>query len=369
MKQQTQIVMGASSTNGTKAVIGGLQDFIDASLESDRGFGVYGYKTSSSINPFRLMTNVEVKPTVTGTGNDAVTTWHYTPIRYWDSNPEISYWFIAYWPYFGTSAGSGPYVSESNRTLTIHDIPNWQDATTGNDIMTSGRNGQYRSTVEPEPAFYGGTVIFNFSHILAQIVIKGYYVGVEQTPVKIVDLTLKKGDGQNFLRSDGTATFTQEISGNSTGQFSNIESAGTNRVLYGTANDATQTGVTLTTNAFVNENATNYTQQYISDNISEDICTWLTVPFDGREVGGVKKGYEGLTLDVTYALVDPANPNANVPTTTVAVDGINLGATEAGKSYVLNLKFNSAGGGIDVESIWVTEWNTLVNVDHDVFNW
>lgn len=352
--KQTQIVMGASSTYGTKAVIGNK----DQLVADGSPFGVFGYKTVSNSsdpnNQYRIFNNTQVSPSVTVINEKNDTAWTYSPIRYWDSNPNVSYQFIAYWPWVGTSSQNGPYVEESSKLLTIHNIPNWQDSVTALDIMTSTRMGKYRGG-NPN-AFGSGTVVFNFSHILSKIVIKGYYIGDKNTHITIKKITLK---GSNFLLSTGKADYTEGFNENSstTPAFSTVSTGNTAHVLF----DDTQENVSscvLPETSFDDETPANLQpgQTDPTPYTPARVCTWLTIP---------SGGWQNLLLTISYCIGD-SSPQ-EITTSTPFSIGTNS-TTEKAKSYVITLKFDSAGGGVDVGSVNVKDWVNQ-DVTHDVFNW
>lgn len=337
---EDEIMMGALSVS-TKALVNNKQELITQAWnngENSTGFGVFGYKKKSDFT--RLFNNVEVKPT-SGSEN---TTWSYSPLRYWDSDPVVSYQFIAYWPHMtAEDPGDGSvYVSESNRVLTIHNIPNWQDATVGADIMTSARTGQYRSSTG-DALFGNGMVPFTFTHRLALVGFTGFYIGIEDIKVKITNITLRKNTS-DILSANGKVSYTEPFGGQdgSTG-FSAPVKAADNVVLYNNP-----TGVVLDSDQFLDE-----TQPGDSYTPAE-ICTWLSVPSDG---------WDNVFVDVHYSIGDGSTQTS---TLNLSLDD---GQTVGGYSYIFKLKFDTAGGGIIVETIFVKDWSNPIEVSKPVYNW
>lgn len=350
VKQQTQIVMGASSTNGTKAVVSSKKSLVDVSLAQSTGFGVFGYKNyiDQSASAFRVFNNPMVEPHINASVTPADTSWTYTPIRYWDSNPNVTYYFIAYWPWIGTTSGNDTYVEESNRTLTIHNIPNWQDSVNALDIMTSARNGQYRTTQSTEPLFYGGKVNFNFSHILAKFIIRGYYIGDISTHITVHKITLM---GSDFLLSNGVADYSEQFGEqvNPTAAFGTVSTGNTDRILF---DDTPQDvdGCELPETSFDDEIAP-------ATQVPQTICTWLTVP---------SSGFQNLSLKISFSIGQSAPQDITVTGLTIG-----SGTTVKSNSYIITLKFDSSSGGIKLEQVAIKDWVPVQTTDddRDVYNW
>ena len=346
-EEKTRIVMGQPSvSNATKAAINSLT----ALQESGLDFGVFGYKTrqvDQSFEIFRLFNNTPV------TYDDQNTIWTYTPTRYWDSNPNVSYQFFAYWPHLGSSAPqngsawvSATDVNSLNSTadmsFTLNNIPNWQNAADANtiDFLTSLEVGKYRSNY-PDPLFQSGTVIFNFSHILSKLIIQGYYEGEVNNHVKVHNITLK-GDG--ILLAGGSSDHQTTIS---TSAFTQVDKASAQQTVNQTLlNNAT--GVQVLETAFKLNDQAQYTPT--------PLCEWLLVPTDG---------WSNLTLSVTYAIGSAAQQTSEIAIASIGTGNTNL--MESGKSYVLNLKFNTKGG-IELEAMYISKW---VDVDQseELYNW
>ena len=346
-EEKTRIVMGQPSvSNATKAAINSLTALQASGLD----FGVFGYKTrpvDQSFEIYRLFNNTPV------TYDDQNTLWTYTPTRYWDSNPTVSYQFFAYWPHLGSSAPqngsawvSATDVNSLNSTadmsFTLNDIPNWQDAADANtiDFLTSLEVGKYRSN-DPDPLFQSGTVIFNFSHILSKLIIQGYYEGEVNNHVKVHNITLK-GDG--ILLAGGSSDHQTTIS---TSAFTQVDKASAQQTVNQTLlNNAT--GVQVLETAFKLNDQAQYTPT--------PLCEWLLVPTDG---------WSNLTLSVTYAIGSAAQQTSEIAIASIGTGNTNL--MESGKSYVLNLKFNTKGG-IELEAMYISKW---VDVDQseELYNW
>lgn len=350
VEKQTQIVMGAASTNGTKGIVSTKEDLVTLTQANNNipGFGVFGYKTTTSASPLRIFTNREVEPSVTGTGQNAVTSWTYSPIRYWDSNPTVTYQFIAYWPWVGTTVGNAPYVSETGKLLTINKIPNWQDSVPALDFMTSVKMGQYRST-SGTPAFETGIVSFEFKHLLAKFKIKGYYIGDVDSHIKVHKITII---GSNLPTSDGTADYTESFNEQTASQagFGTVTTGNTVQVLL----DDSQEGIDL-----VELDGDNFDDELDNGNTYEpkDICTWLTIP---------STGWTSLQLKISFSVGETAAQEITVSDLTIGT-----GTTEKSKSYVVTLKFDSSAGGIKVEQVGIKDWTAVTNGndDREVYNW
>ncbi len=348
VEEKTQIIMGTPSVSNasTKAVVDSLADLLQSGLD----FGVYGYKTRpvDQSNEFtRLFNNTPVSYD----SQNAI--WSYTPIRFWDSNPAVSYQFFAYWPHLGssdpqdgtawvTATDVNSLQSTEDMSLTINDIPNWQDGADAAsfDFLTSIRVGKYRSN-DPNPLFYGGTVIFGFNHILSKLIIQGHYVGDVNNHVKVHNITLQ---GKGILLSSGSSDYNATLSASGFNQISKATAQQTvNQTLLNNA-----TGVQVLEDAFKASDQAQYKPT--------PLCSWLLVPTDG---------WSDLTLSVTYAIGSAAQQTSEVATVNIGTGNTYL--MESGKSYILNLKFNTQGG-IELETMYINKW---VDVDQseELYNW
>lgn len=340
------IVISAPSFAGTKADIGGVNDL----QTSNKAFGVFGYKTKLDDNPntfYQLFYNTPVYY--------SNNTWAYTPTRYWDSNPNVSYQFIAYWPHRESDivpTSLNDISSTEHMSVTLEDIPNWQNVSDANtvDYLKASEVGCYKSNNPDLNKFGDHTVHFTFDHILAKLIIKGYYVGVQETHINITDVTLK---GTQYLSPSGTADYKCTPYANTSGFAQNtIEKLNAQQdvshVLYHDSNN----GCDIPETAFKeNEDAVENT-----DYTPTPVCSWLIVP---------TSGWENLSLSITYSVGEGSSK------TTVIEDVVfgsgNSHLMESGKSYILNLVFNTAGG-IELEAMYVNKWEN-VDVDRPVFNW
>lgn len=336
------IVITSPSVAETKANIGSVDDLKNSNL----AFGVFGYKTKLDDNPntfTQLFYNTPVRY--------ASNTWTYSPTRYWDSNPNVSYQFIAYWPYrennFVATSISDIHSTE-HMSVTLNGIPNWQNdsvaATT--DYLKASAVGSYKSNNPDNVKFGDATVHFNFDHILAKLIIQGYYVGVQGTHINITDITLR---GTQYLSPNGTANYTCTPYDNTSGFVpgSIVKLNAQQDVDYNLY--SSNQGCQIKENAFKqNEDDENY--------IPTPVCSWLIVP---------TSGWDNLKLSITYSV-------GGTGSKTTVIDNVAFGTgnshiMESGKSYILNLVFNTAGG-IVLEAMYVNSW---VNVDAErpVYNW
>lgn len=345
---EDEILLGARNV-GTKAIVEDKQSLIDQSLAGNTGFGVFGYKSVTGKNSFLQFDNIMVEPT----SSNESTSWTYSPRRYWDSDINASYQFGAYWPYLPSEEpqGGGPYVTQANKVVTFHNIPNWQESSVAKDLMTANRQGKYRP-IDDAP-FGQGTVNFTFEHKLANLVIKAYYIGLEDNPITVYGLRLS---GENMLSTDGTANYTLPFGGQDmTAGFGTISRSATPHTLYPPT--ATPAHIVLPTTAFDDEvDPADYT--------CEPICSWLMVPCTG---------WQNLSLDVSYtvgegeqSLIDSRVSGIALNTTVSEV--LHEGEIFPQNTYVVTLRFDSSGGGIEVESIVVSEWDE-VELNTGVYNW
>lgn len=356
--QEDAIDMGVSET-GTKAIVNDKASLIQQAVSTGTGFGVFGYKTirkEQGGNPdlYQIFDNVQVSPASNTENPD----WTYSPKRYWDKNPLASYQYIAYWPHLGTTSVNGAaYATQQNKILTIHDIPFWQDASldASADYMTAVRTGNYSQGDFTDPNTNVTKVNFTFSHILAKFVIKAYYIGVKQTTVTIKGLRLNKGAvaSNRILSSTGKASYSQPFGteGN-TGFTGNTPDSETYHILYAPA----QTGLTLPETAFDDE------VEPDGDYTSQEICAWLMVP---------TSGWQDLGLSVDYSIGGGSTATTNVNGLTLSTtinNALQAGVTDSGKSYIVTLKFDTSGGGVELQSVLVRNWVNQ-EISTSVYNW
>ena len=234
--------------------------------------------------------------------------------------------------------------------LTLHNIPNWQDSISDNtrDYLVATSKGKYKDS-----DYSNGIVPFTFSHILSKLTIKAYYVGVKENHISVHNITLGR-EGNNLLSTNGVVDYTKPYGGNSaTAAFTSPTKGGTSQVLFNANATTPATPHTLQETAFYDQD----TPANTPNCLREAICTWLVVP---------TSGWNDLKLNVSFAVGDAAP-------TPIEVSGINIGTADAyamasGHQYILTLKFDSSGGGIDVEMVYVKDW-VGSNVNHEVYNW
>ena len=332
---QDAIMLGIVETR-TRAAVENVFDLKAQSCNDGIGFGVFGYKKApvAGTNNFShtlLFNNTEVFATVV----NADTTWTYQPTRYWDSNPQASYQFLAYWPHLnlGSASVDNPsYVTESNKSVIFHDIPNWQYGDDANDYMYATRFGRYVDDFKP----YQGRVRFTFRHMLSRLVIRGYYVGNRQDTITVTGYELEKSAGSNVL-VDGTTDFSLDFS-----EYGNdlVQGANSNTPDYGSSYSMlpANTVMTLSKASFAEENS----------NVPIDtaiIGSWLLVPHEWQDIN----------LKITYK-VGRNNEKASNPVSLTLGKQSDSYKILAGNKYVLTLKFNSAAQGVIIESVAINDW-------------
>lgn len=334
-----EIILSAN-TNSTKASVSSKSDLISQSYTGGFGFGVNGYKTVTGGSIVKLFNNVEVTPLE----NSDDTKWTYTPVRFWDKNPQASYQFIAYWPYIGntTPSESVPYVSEytdeDNKYMELVNIPNWQLESSGKDYMIATKLGKYN----PDFA-QTGIVPFTFNHLLTKLIVKAYYIGKEKNTVTITGLQVQQSANGVYQvpKTDGGTTFRTKYglapeAGKSATSQINTQYGGTHELL--TAN------YEIPESAFWDEDP-----QKAPAPVT--VCTWLVIPCN----------WAGLRLNISYKIVDSeADP--------VIIDQF-MSQTVSGNTYTLTLVFNSKDNGIGLGGIQVKDWTDADEITPEVYNW
>ena len=356
------------SSAGSKAIINDLSEMIGQCFNNQgyingTGFGVYGFKEETSNQSIKLFNNILVYPT-----DNVATAWTYSPTRYWDSNPVVSYQFIAYWPYSSvtyttnsTVKGCVEVETENNgtHTLTFHNIPNWQqirdtdgdgdvdvaDGTVGIaeeeiDFMTSTETGYYGAE------FPDGIVNFKFHHLLSQVVVQAYYINGSnaETPdgVSINKITLQRsGDTDDVPALDGKTNFTQAF----------------------TATLATRGTIQYDESSTILENNARpvaWKNEWVSTpNFAPSVIgRWLMVPHV----------WNGIKIKVSYN-VGNGNYNDSTPIEITLGKAENNYATLPDKTYIITLIINVSTGGITVADIAVQDWLEAQKAIKEVYNW
>lgn len=368
------IMMGIASA-GTKSIINGNTDadrlgnmvgqcFNGDALKQDAGFGVYGFKKAGERSVI-LFDNTQVLPEE----NTANTAWTYSPTRFWDMT--ASYQFIGYWPYLPDDIDeNNPYVSvpvenpnavtESEKTLIIYNIPYWQPAATGMDVMTSVRVGRYRSISEADGTDFSEQekVGFMFRHVLSNLVIKAYYINGSPDPVGYGTLTTDDDgvyiNGITLMKSGDTNDVPGKERGNWKADFTHPYTE-RKAAVSGTLTYTDQ--YTLLTGA--NEEV-QFKNEWEDDPTFQPafIGSWLVVP---HRWNGIKIG-----VDYTVGGVTKSSMEKPVPTTLgLESDGYML---QSGKTYTMTLLFDVSNGNVTVHRIGVNDWSPQ-DVTHHVYNW
>lgn len=378
------ISMSVSQT-GTKAMIDNqdnavrikqmMRDSYDENGLRTGGFGVHGFKTVNQ-TATKLFDNMRVYPNISLNVNSKPdlaafpdnTGWTYQPTRYWDRNPAASYQLLAYWPYMPSEPDANdatkPYATSptkqeltanyDNKELTLHNIPNWQTVSIGNnlqddvcDYMTANRRGKYADD------FSTGTVSFSFSHLLSQLIIKAYYIGIDKESnggVIVKGFTLHKSGADDQVLGAGTTDFKQRY------------------------NDARARQVTI---------ADDGQGVNIADMVDEykffDYSTGISIPYDNElddtpaapvVIGSwlfIPHKWQNLVLTVTRKVGADNDSESGPAQITLGADRDQY-KTLAGKTYTVTLMFDTSSGGLVVASIDVQNW-TEQKAIREVYNW
>lgn len=366
------IVMSVSQS-GSKAMIDNsdnatrikqmMRDSYNASGQRTGGFGVHGFKTVNQ-SATKTFDNIRVYPDISLNVNSKPdlaafpdnTGWTYQPTRYWDRNSAVSYQFLAYWPYLPGEADANdatkPYATSAtnqelasnydNKELTLHNIPNWQTASIGDvvqdnasDYMTANRRGAYASD------FSTGTVSFSFNHLLSQLIIKAYYIGIDKTSsggVIVKGFTLQKSGTDEQVLGAGTTDFKQryedakarQVTIADDGQGANIADMVDSYKFFDYS-----TGVSI---PYDNE---------LDDTPAAPVVvgSWLFIPHK----------WQDLVLTVTRK-VGADNDSESGPAQITLGSERDQYKTLAGKTYTVTLIFDTSSDGLTVAPIAVQNW-------------
>lgn len=343
--QEDAIKMGVLSTNvSTRAVIDSLPNLITASYGDGTnkvGFGVYAYKYNTGTtdaNLTRIFNNEEVTPA----SNLSTTSWTYVHTRYWDSNPTVTYQFMAYWPYGQSTAGQNHeyYVTENNRTVTLHNIKNWQEEAVATDYLIATRYNRYNSGGGFKEQ--NGYVDFTFYHALSRLSIKAFYVGSEADTITVNSLGLS---GNNNVLEDGYSDLQIDFSdpGNRIGPANSTPHLANSTTIFSRV-------LGIPKRSYVDETS--------QDTIYTPIGSWLMVPHVWRNIN----------LTIGYKIGGSSYKNSSPIPLTLGKSSDSWRIID-GKTYILTLKFNSAGESIEVESIVVSDWIEGRPYTREVYNW
>ena len=362
------ILLSVKST-GTKAIIdesddsNAKQKMIWYSFDGG-GFGVHGYKTVNTQSPFHLFDNTRVYPAVSKPNNldevdDANTPWTYSPLRFWDLT--ASYQFLAYWPILpaynannssvlSVSAPDYPATVDAE-ILTIHNVPNWQPVNgSEKDLMTAAEGGRF------SPDFYTGVVPLHFKHMLSQLVIKAYYIGVDYDKndgpgVKIKDIILGKSANNDKVLGDGSTDMRQAYSDNTA---SPATGEGVNGI------DMADSYTLLSSDKLSDDDIrVNYKDEADDDTSVNPslVGKWLFIPHK----------WQDLTISVNRKFGNKNTAYSEPVPVTLGTQHDSY-RTLPGKIYVLTLMFDTSDGGLTVASVDVQNW-TEQKVTREVYNW
>jgi hypothetical protein len=77
----------------------------------------------------------------------------------------------------------------------------------------------------------------------------------------------------------------------------------------------------------------------------------------------------GLAIDCSIAGAAPVTYNVYELSLNTTVDNVvHNGQTYSGRSYIVTLKFDSSGGGVELQSVLVREWEEQ-EISTSVHNW
>lgn len=300
--QQTAIGFAPSDAASSRGVI--------TNVAALKEFYVYGLKNSNTLFDKQQVTK----------GSDA---WTYSPIKYWDTASGVAYTFGAV---AGVTAEQLSRLSAATSTITVSDIPQWQEVTgTGaeQDFLASNVYSN-----QPLSAFTDGTVHFNFTHQLAYLQVKAQKVstsGGDTDTYEITEITLKK----NLPTTDATRTFTLRLTDGATAWI-DAETMSADKTLFSSSSSGP---ISLETTP-------------------KDITSWLIAPFTCTDT----------EMQVTYT------QNGRPKTSTISLnDKLQLSSFEGNHKYVITLKVGATL--VNAEVLEIQNWTTEAEADDPVYNW
>lgn len=282
------------------------------------GFGVFAYKVMGAEKPIVF-------------GNTAVSYsggWTYEPTRYWDRARH--YLFAAYSPHTLTDAAFSP----ADGTLTLSNIPQWQQVSTAKDYLVANSSGAATDYLA-----LGGTVTLEFKHILAQLLIN---VIKESSPT----MDKRTYTVDSLRLGDATVKVPTAVDANKRSYTYSAAAVPATGVF--TPSTPSATGVMDFTDAAGKVAATTQTT----------LAHYLVAPF-------VASGNMSLYIDYTiHELMDPSLPDIVKTNEEVPLD---IDRMEANSKYVFLLRFE-AGKKVAVKVLQIKDWDA-VEVTDDVYNW
>lgn len=352
ISEEDRIDMGVSFFY-TRAIISNLDSLTKYSTVN--GMGVFGYKQAKAsgaalgINPGDftgtvtddIFNNVNVKYSAPN--------WTYENTKYWDRNAY--YRFVAYWPY--TESG----VTAASHVLTIAGVNNWQ-AVDGSekDWLTAasmgGANGYYLAS-------QSGKVNFDFTHLLAKINVRAYYVGDQNTPVTVNNLLIGSDtETKKVPTTDGTVSFTRDYTAatNEPALAAAATLGGQHDLIKSTFKRYDAGGIELPDTSFCSDDnadpkvfpdATHQKNGYYT------LGSWLVVPFTNAAI----------PLTATYHI------GTTEKTSETPVEITGLTSIVSGKEYTITLKFDTNSAGIECQSVYVKNWEEGPGDSKEVYNW
>ena len=307
--QQTAIGFAPSDAASSRGVIKDV-----AALKE---FYVYGLKNSNTLFDKQQVTK----------GSDA---WTYSPIKYWDTASGVAYTFGAV---AGVTAEQLSRLSAATSTITVSDIPQWQEVTgTGaeQDFLVSNVYSN-----QPLSVFSGGTVHFNFTHQLAYLQVKAQKVSTSGGTTDTDKYAITGIKLQNGLPTNTERTFTLQLTDGAM-TWSEAGATDADKELF-----PSSSGGSTGSNSLI-ELATTPT----------DITSWLIAPFTCT----------GTKMKVTYT------QNGEQKTSTISLnDKLQLSSFEGNHKYVITLKVGATL--VNAEVLEIQGWTQENEVDDPVYNW
>ena len=293
-EQEMAIGMAATSVESTtRALINSAADL--------HSFRVDAYKEGTSNE------QVFSKQSITRNGDK----WEYNPVRYWDRKGY--YYFGAYSP-----ENIAVSSTDTKGVLSIS-APNWQ-AINGeeNDIVVATSKDAATGYIGE-----GGTVKFEFKHILSQLKVQIVRSSMLTNTYKLTGLTYKTVPTDN---NNATTTYTFNYAAPENSAMSTAQMG--EKIVFDGAEIVEPEATAATT------------------------FTYMVVPFGTQTEDGV-------LVEVRYTVND-------VPATPIVVK-TKLKTLEAGNRYVLTLRFDS---GADIKPILtVCGWDEDYVDEDDKYNW
>lgn len=331
--------------------------------DDSEGFRVYGYKQKGG--------------TVTQVFNGqqhvtwSSTQWTYSPTKFWDKNTD-SYHFAAYAPQDAAPVPT-PATSTSDAKLTFQNIPQWQDAATGNDYIVATHTDLTSQYVSLAADGLKYTVPLEFHHILAKLVVRAFCKSNALEDSKYCITGVSMGDAKNNPSTGTVPTANRTYEYNYTDstaancKFDSAKLSGAGHEALTIAFKDTLTRYVLTDDETDPDTiSTALVAPFdITELVNESAQIALTIYYDLWNKNSTTKKWEKYNTDDQVAVVQIPRPDKNAPDYDPTKDFYKF---ESGKEYTLTISIEKGMISLLID-VGIKPWTPGGSKDTTVYNW